>query len=110
MTVWQDLEAPQNNDVTYPLTLTLNGSVFNPTGSTLTLFLKASQTALDSTATTFTVGAGLTIVNAALGTITWKAPHANTATPGQQWWRLDAVDASGNRTSLMMGNFIVQAV
>lgn len=110
MTAWIDLGAEQNNDVTFTLNLTYNNAPFNPTGYTLTLYLKASETALDSSATTFTVGSGLTIVSAPLGIVTWKLPHTSTATAGNQWWHLDAVDASSNRTTLMMGNFSVQAV
>jgi hypothetical protein len=110
MTAWQDLGVEQNNDVTFALTLTYNGAPFNPTGYTLSLVLKASETSTDVSGTTFTVGSGLTIINAALGQITWKLPHANTGTPGAQWWRLDAVDGSTNRTTLMMGNLAVQAV
>lgn len=109
--IWLDLYAAQNNDVTYLLNMIDNGVPFNPTGFTLTLFLKASQTALDSSATTFTVAnSGLVVVSAPLGQINWALPHANTATPGPQWWRLDAVDASNNRASLMMGNLTVLAV
>jgi hypothetical protein len=110
VTTWQDLGAEQNNDVTFPFTLTTSsGAIFNPTGSTLSLVLKASETAADNTGTTFTVGSGLTIVSAALGQVTWKLPHANTATPGTQWYRLDAVDASSNRTTLRVGVLSVQA-
>lgn len=111
MSAWQDLGVEQNNDVTFTLDLTYNGAPFNPTGSTLTLYLKASQTTADGSAVTFTVAnGGLTIVSATLGVVTWKLPHANTGTPGTQWWHIDAVDGSGNRTTLMQGNLTTQAV
>jgi hypothetical protein len=104
------LGVEQNNDVTFDLYLTYNGAAFNPTGYTLTLYLKATETSTDASGTTFTVGAGLTIISAALGHITWKLPHANTGTAGGQWWHLDAVDGGSNRTTLMLGNLTVQAV
>ena len=72
MTAWQNLGVEQNNDVTFTLNLTSNGQPFNPTGYTLSLVLKASATALDSSGTTFAVGSGLTVTSAALGQVTWK--------------------------------------
>lgn len=110
MSAWQDLAVEQNNDVTFTLDLTYNGAPFNPTGYTLTLYLKASETTPDGSAVTFTVGSGLTIVSAPLGHIQWALPHSNTGTAGNQWWRIDAVDGSTHRTTLMMGNLNVQAV
>lgn len=110
MTAWQNLGVEQGNDVTLTLNLTYNGAPFVTTGYTLTVYLKATEQTADGSATTFTVGAGLTIVNANLGIVTWKLPHANTGTAGTQWWRIDAVDGSNNRTTLMVGNLVVQAV
>lgn len=109
MSAWQNLNVIENNDVTFTLNLTYNGAAFNPTGYTLSLVLKASQTATDGSGITFTVGSGLTVVNAALGIVTWVLPHADTGTPSTQWWRIDAVDASSNRTTLIMGNLTVEA-
>lgn len=109
MTQWQDLSVIENNDVTFSLDLTYNGAAFNTGNYALSLVLKASETATDVSGTTFTVGSGLTIVNAALGQVTWTLPHANTAVPGQQWWRIDAVDGAGDRTTLMFGHLNVMA-
>jgi predicted secreted protein len=110
VTAWQDLSVPENNDRTFTLDLTYNGAPFNPTNYTLSLVLKSSASSTDASGTTFTTSSGLTIVNAALGIVTWKLPHTNTGTPGAQWWRIDAVDGSSNRMTLMMGNLTVQAV
>lgn len=110
MTAWHDLAVEQNNDVLFTLHVTLNGSPFSLTGYTPTIYLKATETTADGSATTFTTSNGLTVTNASLGYLTWAVPHSATATPGNQWWRLDVVDGSGNRTTLMMGNFTVQAV
>lgn len=109
MTQWQDLTVIENNDVVFSLTLTFNNAPFNPTNYVLSLVLKPSETSADNTGVTFTVGSGLSIVNAALGQVNWTLPHANTGTPGQQWWRIDAVDASSNRTTLMFGHLTVMA-
>lgn len=103
--VEQDLTVIQNNDETFSLALTYNGAVFVTTGFTLSVVVKASPTATDASGTTFTP----TIVNASLGQVTWKLPHANTGTAGTQWWRLDAVDGGGNRTTIVMGNLIIMA-
>lgn len=110
MTQWQNLSVDQNNDTTFTISLTLGGSPFDLTNYTPTLYLKATESSDDGTATTFTVGAGLTIVSAPRGQLTWKLPHANTTTPGTQWWRIDAVDNSLNRTTFIGGNITVQAV
>lgn len=110
MTAWQDLAVEQNNDVLFTLYLTNNGAPFNPTGYTLTLYLKATEQTPDGSATTFTTSSGLTIVNAPLGQITWQLPHSNTSTAGTQWWHLDAVDGGGNRSTFFIGNVYVQAV
>ena len=109
MSQWQDLTVIENNDVVFTLNLAFNGKPFDATNYTLDLVLKASQTATDASGITFTSGAGLTVVNAKLGQVTWTLSHANTATPGQQWWRIDAVDGSSDRTTLMFGHLTVMA-
>lgn len=110
MSQWQDLSVEENNDITFSLALTFNGAAFDATNYTLSLVLKASPAATDGSGTTFTTGNGLTIVSAKLGEVTWTLPHANTGTPGQQWWRIDAVDTSNDRTTLMFGHLTVMAV
>lgn len=109
MSAWKDLSVVENNDVTFHLALTQNGAPFNPTNYTLTLYLKASPSVADNTGTTFTVGAGLTIINATLGQVDWALPHSQTGTPGGKWWRIDAVDGASNRTTLILGNLTVMA-
>ena len=110
MTAWQNLAVEQGNDVLFTLNLTYNGAPFDVTNYTLTIYLKATEQTADGSAITFTTSSGLTIVNAKLGIVTWAVPHTDTATPGTQWWRLDAVDGSSNRTTVMVGNFTIQAV
>lgn len=107
--MWHDLSVIQNDDVDFTFDLTVNGEVFDYTNYTLSLVLKASQKVADNTGTTFTVGSGLTATSPARGEVDWNLPHANTATAGTLWWRLDAVDASSNRTTLLLGTLYVQA-
>jgi hypothetical protein len=109
MTQWQDLSVIENNDVVFNLNLAYNGVPFDFTNYTLSLVLKASPTATDASGITFTVGSGLTVVAAKLGKVNWSLLHANTGTPGQRWWRIDAVDGSSDRTTFIFGNFFVMA-
>lgn len=104
-----NLSVIQGNDVTFPISLTYNGTPFNPTNYTLSLILKASPTTSDGSGITFTTSNGLTVVNAVTGQITWKLPHADTGTPGTNWWRLNATDVSGNVITLIMGNLTILA-
>jgi hypothetical protein len=111
VTAWQNLAVEQNNDVLFTLNLTgANGAPFDLTGYTPTLYLKATETTADASAITFTTSTGLTVVSTKLGKVTWALPHADTATPSTQWWRIDVVDGSSNRSTLMVGNFTIQAV
>lgn len=110
MSQWQNLSIDENNDVLFSIALTYQGQPFNFTGYTLSLVVKASSAVLDSSGITFTVSSGLTVVNASAGELTWAYPHADTGTAGTQWWHIDAVDGSGNRTTFIKGNLTVQAV
>lgn len=105
MSTWQDLSVVQNNDITFSFSLTLDGAYFPLAGYTVDVVVKASQSATDGSGTTFTP----TVTNAALGKVSWSLLHQYTATPGTEWYRLDAIDASNNRTTFFMGNLTVQA-
>lgn len=105
----QDLTVVENNDVVFTLNLTYNSAPFNLTGYTVDLVLKASETATDGSGITFTTGSGLTVTSTQFGQVQWTFPHADDATPGTQWWRIDAIDGSGDRTTFIMGNFTIQA-
>lgn len=107
MSMWHDLSVIENNDVTFNLSLQLNGAPFDVTSYTLSLVLKASASATDASGTTFAVGTGLTVVSAALGKVNWALPRTQTGTPGKKWWHIDAVDGSSNRTTIMLGNLTV---
>jgi hypothetical protein len=109
MSQWQDLGVIEGNDVTYTFDLTFGDDVLDLTGYTPKIVLKASAAAADNTGTTFTTSSGLSVVNAKRGKMTWILPHADSGTPGKQWWRLDVTDNSSNVATLMMGNLTVQA-
>lgn len=109
MSAWQNLSVVENNDVLFTLDLTDNGVPFDITAYTVSIVLKSAEAAADNTGTTFTTSNGLTVVSAKLGQVTWALPHTSTTTPGTQWWRCDVVDVSSNRTTVMMGNLVVQA-
>ncbi len=112
MATWINLETPQGNDTTWNLQVMNNGVPMNLTSCTLTLYVKANNLALDSGATTYTVGAGLTIVNAPSGRLTFTQPHtaAQAKTPGTYWWRLDVTDGLGNVGTALDGNLYTLAV
>ena len=111
MALEQNLTVLQNNDTQHVLSLVdSSGRPVNLTGLALTAYLKASETAADSTATTYTVGNGLTVTAALGGQVTWKLPHTAASTAGPQWWRLDAADASGDVTTYLYGTLYILAV
>lgn len=104
MAVQQDLVAITGNDEVYNLAITYQGAPLPLAGYTLTAYLKASRTAADSTATLFTVGAGLTITDSVNGKVTLAIGHAALPNPRTMWWRIDLADGSGNVTTAIYGN------
>ena len=114
MSTWINLEAPQGNDTTWNLQVLNNGVPMNLTGCTLKLYVKMSNVTADgdSSTVTYTVGSGLTVVNAIAGKLTFTQPHtANQAkAPGTYWWRLDITDSFGNVGTALDGNLYTLAV
>lgn len=121
MSLMINLEALQNNDSLFSMQVTENvapintpfyGSAtpLNITGYTLKLYVKASNTALDSTATVYTSGNGLTVINAALGELNFVLPHTAATIAGTFWWRLDLTDTFGNIGTAFYGNLYILAV
>ena len=123
MSVMISLSALENNDTTYVMQVTYNTAPINTpffgmqtpfslTGYTPKVLTKASSATPDASATTYTVGSGLTLVSALLGEISWVLPHTASIvqTPGTYWWRLDLVDGSGNVGTALYGNLYVIAV
>ena len=123
MSLMVNLSALENNDTTFILQITYNNSPvntpffgtqtpFNLTGYTPKLYVKATSSTPDGSATLYQVGSGLTVTSTPLGQITWVLPHTATQvqTPGTYWWRLDLVDGSGNIGTALYGNLYILAV
>ena len=109
MSQWQNLGVIENNDVLFSFNLTFNNSPLDVTNYVLSLVVKSSQAASDQSGTIYTVGSGLTVLNASLGQVSWRLPGSATGTPGQQWYRLDATGAIEGTITVMMGNLGVMA-
>lgn len=123
MSVNINLSALQSNDTTFVMQVTYNtapintpffgtATPFSMAGYTPKVLTKASSTTSDASATTYTVGSGLTLISSPLGEISWVLPHTASIiqTPGTYWWRLDLADGSGNVGTAIYGNLYVLAV
>lgn len=111
MALMQNLVALQGNDMTYPLPpLTQNGQPVNLTGTTVRLYVKATEATPDSAATVYTVGSGLTILEPLAGQISWVLPHTATTTAGASWWRVDVTSGTGSVGTCIYGNLYIVAV
>lgn len=102
----------QNNDATVDLDVTeADGTTPQDlTGLTMSMLIKASDSAPDSTAVVLTSGSGLTVTDVTGGTVTALLTEAMLALPGTLWYRLDAVDGAGHRTTVMYGQLLINAV
>jgi hypothetical protein len=94
-----DLGMMVNNDVIFDMTLFYQGERLNLNNYTVKIYIKATQTTPDPGSPTYTA----TPVEPLAGTCTWKIPHANNQTAGQQWYRVDVVDGSNNVGSCLCG-------
>jgi hypothetical protein len=110
MATAQNLVALQGNDTTFILNLTQYNQPLNLASLTVKLYVKANEQALDSSATVYTVGSGLTVIQALAGEVSWKLPHAAATSATTQWWRADVIDASLNVSTCLYGNLYIVAV
>jgi hypothetical protein len=111
MALQEDLEANVNNDAVFVLQLTTDElqTACDLAGYTsITAYLKASQTASDGSAVTFGVGSGIVVNNEVTGSITWTVPHTDLTTAGSLWYRIDVLSNSLT-VSFLEGNFTVLA-
>jgi hypothetical protein len=106
------LSVLQNNDANVELDVTEDdGSTPQDlTGLIVAMFIKASDSAPDSTATVLTSGSGLTITNVTGGEVTAFLAEAMLAIAATLWWRLDVTDGAGHRTTVMYGQLLVNPV
>lgn len=110
MSLQLPLTALTGNDNNYFLDVTFNGDPLNLTNYTPHVYVKATQTTADGSATIYNIGAGLTWVAQSLGKLKFTLPHTAVTTAGVQWWRLDIVDGSGNISTVMFGPLTIKAV
>jgi hypothetical protein len=110
MATAQNLVALQNNDSSFTLNLTQSGEPLNLNGLTIQLYVKATETTPDSSATTYTVGSGVTVITSQAGIISWVLPHTAATTAGQKWWRVDVTDVNENVGTCIYGNLYIVAV
>jgi hypothetical protein len=109
MSAMQNLTAFVNNDTTFQMQVTQYGSPLNLTPYTLKLYVKATPQALDSTATVYTAGSGLTMIQVRGGLFNFVLPHANAAAAGTFWWRVDIVDTFLNTGTALYGYLYIVA-
>lgn len=110
MATAQNLVALQNNDSTFNLTLTQSNKPLNLTGLTINLYVKATETTPDASATVYTVGEGITVTTSLAGGISWVLPHTAATIAGQSWWRVDVTDIHGNNGTCIYGDLYIVAV
>ena len=104
---WQPLSVPCNEDATLSLTVTQPESnlPYDLTNCTVTVVIKGSRYADDSTGSTFVC----TITDAVGGLATVTIPAASLLTTGSLWYRAE-ISAGLNRVSPYFGPFTVYAV
>lgn len=110
MSLYFPLTALVNNDTAYYFNITFNGKPLALTSYTIKAYQKASATATDASGVTYTVGAGITVINSPLGQVKLIIPHANVTTPGTQWWHLDLIDGAGGVYTCFYGALTVKSV
>lgn len=96
-----DLAGVINNDLSFTFPVTSGGKPLNLTGYTVTLVVKASQTATDGSGTTYTVGSGLTVLSTVAGRVQLAIPHTATAIAGVTWYRLDVTTGGAVSTAFV---------
>jgi len=113
MSTMINLSTLQGNDTKILLTVTqqplANVIPVVLTGLTLKFVLKAAQTATDASGTSYMVGTGITVINAALGQLSVSLPASALSVAGAVWWRLD-ITAGGLVGTALFGNLAILPV
>lgn len=104
-----NLNFAEFNDITLNVTITSNGSALNLTGYTVNMLLKPLAGVLDSDGRVLTLSSSggspaITITNAATGACTVAIPHTDLQDETHTFYRIDAVDGSGNINTAIYGN------
>jgi hypothetical protein len=92
----QDINILQQNDVTIQWAIQAGPIPFLLTGYTLNCYIKANAAAADGASST------VTLISAFLGQVSITLSHTATATPGTQFYHLDAT-LSGAVSTLAYG-------
>ena len=103
----------QGNDVVFKFAVTQeqqNRTVPLPLDNmTVSLLLKATQSTPDASATVYTVGSGLSILNSELGQVQAVIPKDQFATAGSRWYRLDVTSVTGSTSTAVLGTISIMA-
>lgn len=94
-----------NNDLSFAFALTYDGEKLNLANYTIAVYLKASQTTPDSSATTFSPSPSI----ATAGEFTWAIPRADNTTAGVLWYRVDVINGSGDVATCAFGPLTILA-
>jgi hypothetical protein len=109
---WTMQKVDQNfgefNDITLNVSLTSNGSALNLTGYTVKMLMKPQAGVLDSDARNFILSSGggtpaITIISAPAGTCNVAIANADVQDQTHTFYRIDAVDPSGNINTCIYG-------
>jgi hypothetical protein len=110
-----DIAGDSGNDLLYDVSLFYNpNNLSTPpplnlgTITSVTAYLKQSAVAPDTTAKTYTIGSGLTIVSSPGGTLTWLIPRADIGL--NRWYRFDVLDGSAHLSTALKGRLNIQDV
>lgn len=89
MASYQELRAPEGDDVTWTTPLYRAGELYTPTSARF--LLKPTQASADTQAT---------VIDCAVdaGHATWTVPGATNVLDGDMWFALKATDAEGEHT------------
>lgn len=104
----QQISVSQGDDVTVTTEIIKNddGTVYDATGHTTELLVKADAYADDTTATTY---AGTLTGDASAGfRASYSIPRSALSTPGTSWYRARVVTAGNLRRTIARGPLVVE--
>lgn len=110
-----NLNFAEFNDITLSVSITSNGSPLNLTGYTVNMLLKPSAGIVDTDPRVITLSSSggspaITVTSAVNGQCTVAITHADVQDQTHAFYRIDAVDASGNINTAIYGNITYTAL
>lgn len=96
----------ERNDEEVTLTITRGGSVWDLTGATVEVYIKASVDTPDAEGLLLssTVPGEVDVTDAANGVAKLSVTSANNAAPGSRVWKVDVVDSNSKRKTAGTGS------